>query len=71
MTIKTDNLYFQKLKNSFCKLQNMHICCKTCKKHTGNTFSKKKKSTDFKGKSKCTFCLTKKTFLMKLKTNMI
>ena len=43
MTIKTDNLYFQKLKNSFRKLQNMHICCKTCKKHTGNTFSKKKK----------------------------
>ena len=34
-------------KNSFHKLQNMHIYCENCRKHTGNTFQKKN-SLDFK-----------------------
>ena len=30
-----------KSKNRLYKLQNMHIYCKNCEKHTGNTFPKK------------------------------
>ena len=46
----------------------MHIYCKKCKKHTGNTFPKKlvliaKNKT--KGKSKCAICLTERTFIHK------
>ena len=44
----------------------MHIYCKKCNKHTGNTFpeililiSKNK----IKGKSRCTICLTERTFI--------
>ena len=50
----------------------MHIYCKTCNKHTANTFPKKItliSKTKIKGKYKCAICLTKKLLLMKL--NMI
>ena len=43
----------------------MHIYCKNCKKYTGNTFPKKLiliSKNKVKGKSKCTICLTKRTF---------
>ena len=53
-------------KNSFHKLQNMHIYCKNCKKHTGNTFPKKLNlisKNKIKGKSKCVICLTEKAFI--------
>ena len=43
----------------------MHMYCKNCKKHTGNTFPKKLimvSKNKIKGKSRCTICLTKKTF---------
>ena len=43
----------------------MHIYCKKCKKHTGNTFPKKLiliSKNKIKGKSKCIICLTKRTF---------
>ena len=39
----------------------MHMSCKSCKKHTGNTFSKKLIMTSknkIKGTSKCAICLT-------------
>ena len=42
------------------------MCCKNCKKHTGNTFPKKFvliSKNKIKGKSKCAICLTKKTFI--------
>ena len=44
----------------------MYIYCKKCNKHTGNTFPKKlilisKNKTE--GKSKCTICLTDRTFI--------
>ena len=44
----------------------MHIYCKNCKKHTGNTFPKKliwisKNKID--GKSKCVICLTERIFI--------
>ena len=44
----------------------MHIYCKKCNKHTGNTYPKKKNliSKDkIKGKSKCAICLTERTFI--------
>ena len=45
----------------------MHVYCKNCKKHTGNTFPKKSilisKKKKIKGKSKCAICLTKRTFI--------
>ena len=44
----------------------MHICCKKCKKHTGNTFPKKLiliSKNKIKGKSRCAICLTKRTFI--------
>ena len=43
----------------------MHIYCKKCKKHTGNTFPKKIISiskSKIKGKSKYAICLTERTF---------
>ena len=43
----------------------MHIYCKKCKKHTGNTFPKKIiliSKNEIKGKSRCAICLTEKTF---------
>ena len=44
----------------------MHMYCKKCKKHTGNTFPKKLiliSKNKIKGKSKCAICLTKRTFI--------
>ena len=44
----------------------MHIYCKNCKKHTGNTFPKKLiliSKNKIKGKSRCTICLTERTFI--------
>ena len=43
----------------------MHIYCKKCKKHTGNTFPKKLiliSKNKIKGKSKCIIWLTEMTF---------
>ena len=43
----------------------MHIYCKKCKKHTGNTFPKKLvliSKNKIKGKSRCTICLAERTF---------
>ena len=44
----------------------MHIYCKTCNKHTANTFPKKItliSKNKRKRKSKCAISLTKKTFI--------
>ena len=44
----------------------MHIYCKKCNKHTGNTFPKKLiliSKNKIKGKSRCTICLTERTFI--------
>ena len=44
----------------------MHIYCKKCKKHTGNTFPKKLvliSKNKIKGKLKCNICLTERTFI--------
>ena len=44
----------------------MHIYCKKCKKHTGNTFPKKlilNSKIKIKGKSRCAICLTTRTFI--------
>ena len=43
----------------------MHIYCKKCNKHTGNTFPKKLiliSKNKIKGESKCAICLTERTF---------
>ena len=48
----------------------MHIYCKNCKKHTGDTFTKKLiliSKNKIKGKSKCSICLTEKTFIDEIK----
>ena len=42
----------------------MHMYCKICKKHTGNTFPKKLvliSENKIKGKSKYAICLTERT----------
>ena len=47
----------------------MHIYCKKCNKHTGNTFPKKLaliSKNKIKGKSRCTICLTERTFIDKI-----
>ena len=44
----------------------MHIYCKKCKKHAGNTFPKNLSlisKNKIKGKSRCVVCLTKRTFI--------
>ena len=44
----------------------MHIYCKKCNKHTGNTFPKKItliSKNKIKGKSKCAICLTERIFI--------
>ena len=44
----------------------MHIYCKNCKKHRGNTFPKKCvpiSKNIIKEKSKCAICLTESTFI--------
>ena len=48
----------------------MHIYCKNCKKHTGNTFPKKLiliSKNKIKGKSKCAICLIERTFINEIK----
>ena len=47
----------------------MHIYCKNCKKHTGNTFPKKLvpiSKNIIKEKSKCAICLSERTFIQKI-----
>ena len=47
----------------------MHIYCKKCKKHTGNTFPKKLiliSKNEIKGKTKCVICLTERTFIYEI-----
>ena len=44
----------------------MHIYCKKCKKHAGNTFPTKLiliSKNKIKGKSKCNICMTKRSFI--------
>ena len=44
----------------------MHMYCKTCKKHTGNTFPKKVvlvSKNKIEGKLKCAICFTGRTFI--------
>ena len=44
----------------------MHVYCKNCKQHTGNTLPKKLifiSKNKIKGKSKWAICLTKRTFI--------
>ena len=44
----------------------MHIYCKNCKRHTGNTLPKKIvliSKNKVKGKSRRTICLTERTFI--------
>ena len=53
-------------------LQKMHIYCKRCNKHTGNTFPKKiilVSENEIKGKSRCAICFTEKTFIDDIKKN--
>ena len=68
--INNDNNNNKNSHNIKLKLQshykNMHIYCKKCKKHIGNTFPKKIiliSKNKIKGKSKCAICLTKKDFI--------
>ena len=51
----------------------MHIYCKKCKKHTGNTFPKKLiliSKNKIKGKSRCNICLTERTFIDKIEDDL-
>ena len=50
------------------KYKNMHIYCKNCKKHTGNTFPKTLaliSKNKIKEETKCVICLTERTFIYK------
>ena len=50
----------------FSNYKNIHMCCKNCKKHTGNAFPKKLiliSKNKIKGKSKFAISLTKRTFI--------
>ena len=51
----------------------MHIYCKKCNKHTGNTFPKKLilvSKNKIKGKSKCVICLTGSFFIHEIKYDL-
>ena len=51
----------------------MHIYCKNCKKHTGNTFPKKLvliSKNKIKGKSKCAIYLAQNTFINQIKHDL-
>ena len=51
----------------------MHIYCKKCKKHTGNTFPEKIiliSKNKIEGKSRCAICLTKRTFIDKIEDDL-
>ena len=43
----------------------MHIYCKKCNKHTGNTLKKNNLISEDKieGRSRCAICLTERTFI--------
>ena len=44
----------------------MRMCCRKCKRHTSNTFSKKLSlisNNKIKGQSRCFICLTERTFI--------
>ena len=44
----------------------MYICCKTCNKHTANTFPKKLvlfSKNKNKGESRCAICFNKKSLI--------
>ena len=59
------------MSNSFHKLQNMHMYCKSCKKHTSNTFSKKLvliSKNKIKGKSNCGIFLTERTYIHEIES---
>ena len=51
----------------------MHIYCKKCNKHTGNTFPKKLiliSKKKIKGKSKCAISLTERSFIHEIKYDL-
>ena len=51
----------------------MHIYCKRCKKHTSNTFPKKIiliSKNKIKGKSNCAICLTERTFIDEIESDL-
>ena len=51
----------------------MHIYCKKCKRHAGNTFPKKLiliSKNKIKGKSRCAICLTKRTFIDEIEDDL-
>ena len=51
----------------------MHIYCKKCKRHRGNTFPKKLIlifKNKIKGKSRCAICLTKRTFIDEIEDDL-
>ena len=51
----------------------MHIYCKKCNKHTGNTFPKKIiliSKNKIEGESRCAICLTKKTFINEIEFDL-
>ena len=50
----------------FSDYKSMHIYCKKCNKHTGNTSPKKLiliSQNRIKGKSRCTICLNERSFI--------
>ena len=51
----------------------MHIYCKKCNKHTGNTFPKKLilvSKNKSKGKSKCNICMTERSFIHEIEYDL-
>ena len=51
----------------------MHIYCKKCKKHTGNTFTEKLlliSKNKIKGKSRCVTCLTERICILEIKFDL-
>ena len=51
----------------------MHVYCKKCKRHTGNTFPKKLiliSKNKIKGKSKCAIGLTERIFIHEIKYDL-
>ena len=61
------------MKKYFLHYKSMHIYCKKCKKHTGNTFPEKIiliSKNKIEGKSRCAICLTKRTFIDKIEDDL-
>ena len=74
--INKSRLLKQKLNSLLSELfidfyyKSMHIYCKKCRKHAGNTFPRKFiliSKNKIKGKSKCNICLTGSTFIDEIK----